>query len=137
MTQSPQLQERLNWLDVARASQECHDIEASILPLLIAGEMPCFGVSLNQRWVFGPEGALTVFDSPRAAQRFLKLLGINHVPSCDSADAPVISNDHSCRLYHLREQKLVAGDRQNQSSCTTVRRFDSRRGSAGQARGMR
>lgn len=50
--------------------------EATVHPMSVPGGKPCFAVTIDQCWLCGDDGALTLFDSLAAAAHFLNLLNI-------------------------------------------------------------
>lgn len=83
----------VKWLELA-VSQRWQEQEAvvAVHPIAVAERQPCFGVTLDQRWLCGSDGALTFFDSVEAATRFLHLLKIDRLAmggrrDCDATES--------------------------------------------------
>lgn len=70
----------VSWLELALSgvSQRCHELGARVVVHLIdlRGSQAWWGVTLDDRWLRGNNGAVTIFDSLPAADRFLRLLKV-------------------------------------------------------------
>jgi hypothetical protein len=68
----------ISWLEMAMLAKSPYDAaEVAIRAVRLGESQPCFGVTYQQRWLCGNDGALTYFDSAAAATRFLSLLSID------------------------------------------------------------
>lgn len=100
----------IHWLNAAFSLHD-QGIEASIHPVGTQDKALCFGITLGNQWVIGADGTLTVFDSPEAARRFLKLLG-NHCANWRGNGGPPSAPLHcGQQLYSLRRRRLQASSR--------------------------
>jgi hypothetical protein len=70
--------ETICWLDVAVAAQR-GAVAASIYPVDAVVDSPSFAVTIDNCWIAGGDGRLSVFETPQAARRFLELLGVRKV----------------------------------------------------------
>ena len=80
-------QSLIKWLELA-VSPSWQDMGAVAMlrPIQIDERLPCFGVTLDQRWLCGSDGTLTFFDSVSTATRFLNLLHVDRIAVGESCD---------------------------------------------------
>jgi hypothetical protein len=65
----------LRWPEVAGdSSRPQQQVKAAICPVVVEEAEPCFAVTIDQRWLCGSEGELTLFNTMAAASRFLHLV---------------------------------------------------------------
>ncbi len=100
----------IHWLNAA-FSLHGQGIEAAIHPVGTQEVAPCFGITVGNQWVIGADGTLTVFDSPEAAWRFLKLLGFNCANWRSNGGSPSAPQHCGQQLYRLRRHRLQSGSR--------------------------
>lgn len=71
----------ISWLEMAHAglSLSWKELSARVVVRLmdLQGSRAWWGVTLDDRWLRGSGGAVTIFDSLPAAGRFLRLLKVN------------------------------------------------------------
>lgn len=68
----------VNWLELAVSTRwQKEGTVAALHPMGADEQRPCFGVTLEERWLCGSNGARTFFDSIPAATRFLHLLSLD------------------------------------------------------------
>lgn len=68
----------ISWLEMAMLAKTPDNAADVVIRTIELGESrPCYGVTYQQRWLCGNDGALTYFDSAKAATRFLSLLSID------------------------------------------------------------
>lgn len=72
----------ITWLELAALAatpaQPTSNAALALRPILANGQQRCLGVTLNDRWLRGHDGRLTVFDTLGSASRFLQLLKLDH-----------------------------------------------------------
>ena len=73
----------ITWLQLAArfASPSAQTGGPAILvrPIDLDKRRPAFGVTVDQKWLRGGDGAFTLFDSLAAATRFLRLLKVDRI----------------------------------------------------------
>lgn len=71
----------ISWLEMAQAgvSLPCLELGKRVIVRLmdLQGSQAWWGVTLDDRWLRGSHGTVTIFDSLPAASRFLQLLKVN------------------------------------------------------------
>jgi hypothetical protein len=97
----------IKWLELAISPRwQEEGTVAAVHPMQVGERQPCFGITLDQRWLCSSDGALTIFDSMAAATRFLQLLNMDRLARggrCD-LEAPE-SNPFQC--FHLDAKGLT------------------------------
>lgn len=75
----------ITWLELAASAaspatpaQQATSAAIALRPILVNGQQRCLGVTMNDRWLRGHDGRLTVFDALGSASRFLQLLKLDH-----------------------------------------------------------
>lgn len=84
----------VKWLELAISHRwQAQGATAAVHPVAVDPRQPCFGVTLDQRWLCGSDGALTFFDSVEAATRFLHLLKIDRLAMGGRRDCDGMEGD--------------------------------------------
>ena len=83
----------LGWLELAVLSRR-HDGIAVLHAVDRGNAQPCCGVTVDQRWLCGNDGAMTFFDSLASATRFLSLLNVPRIATGGSRDSNWVGQDH-------------------------------------------
>jgi len=97
----------IKWLELAISPRwKQPDAAAVVHPMHVGEHPPCFGLTLDRRWLCSSDGALTVFESTSAAVRFLRLLNINH-PAIGEARQVEASAPSSFQCLHLDSRGLA------------------------------
>jgi hypothetical protein len=109
----------VKWLELAISSRwQEEGAVASVHPMRVGERQPCYGITLDQRWLCSSDGALTVFDSMAAATRFLGLLNMDHLAVERRGESELPESD-PCQCFHLDDKGLTvcrkcrAGDHPN------------------------
>jgi hypothetical protein len=97
----------IKWLELAISPRwQEEDAVAAVHPLHLSEPQPCFGVTLDHRWLCSSDGALTVFDSMAAATRFLHLLNMDRLTMGGRRDGEAPGpNPFQC--FHLDAKGLT------------------------------
>jgi hypothetical protein len=84
--------EIIGWLELA-ASSRWRDATAAVHTLNLNKHQACRGVTIEQRWLSGCDGTLTVFDSMPTATRFLRLLNVDRFSNGGHHDLDIAQLD--------------------------------------------
>jgi hypothetical protein len=97
----------IKWLELAISPRWQEEGRvAAVHPMGVGERQPCFGITLDQRWLCSSDGALTIFDSMAAATRFLQLLKMDRLAmGGDCAFEAVESDPFQC--FHLDANGLT------------------------------
>lgn len=106
MTAHKSRSETILWLDVAIAAQR-GAVVASIFQVDVGVDATSFAVTIDQRWVVGGDGRLSVFETPQVARRFLELLGITKVQWKGTGKPEKLAEHVHFRKFYLSSNKLV------------------------------
>lgn len=84
----------IKWLELAGATRaQKEGAVAAVHTIDLDERQPCFGVTLDQRWLCGSDGALTFFDSMAAASRFMRLLNVDRLANGGDSNCDVTRQD--------------------------------------------
>lgn len=83
------------WIELA-ASPRWSRADVNVQPMNRGNIGPCYGVTVDKRWLCGNTGAVTCFQSMAAALRFLNLLNIEHYMVVTDAVSRLHSDDFQC-----------------------------------------
>jgi hypothetical protein len=98
----------VNWLELAVSTRwQKEGTVAALHPMGAEEGRPCFGVTLEERWLCGSSGALTFFDSIPAATRFLHLLSLDSLALADGCDRGLSARE-SLQCFRLGPSGLTA-----------------------------
>jgi hypothetical protein len=97
----------VKWLELVVSShQQDENLVVRVHPVRRGDRLPCFGISLDQRWLSSSEGTLTVFDTVAAATRFLNLLNLD-APTADTRGEVRLSASDPFQCFRLDAQGLA------------------------------
>lgn len=96
----------IGWLELAVSSRWQGAI-AAVHPIDLDQHQPCCGVTVDQRWLCGSDGALTLFDSISAATRFLNLLNVERIAKGGRRDC-VIAEQKTLQCFQLGAKGITA-----------------------------
>ena len=98
--------ETMHWLDVAVAAQR-GAVAAAIYPVDVLTDAPNFAVTINDRWIVGGDGKLSVFETPQVARRFLELLCISRVHWKGEGKPPDLPAQCNFSRFYLSRCRLM------------------------------
>lgn len=98
--------ETIHWLDVAVAAQR-GAVAASIYPVDVVTDVPNFAVTINDRWIVGGDGKLSLFETPQVARRFLELLCISRVHWKGEGKPPNLPAQANFSRFYLSGCRLL------------------------------
>lgn len=102
--------------------------EIVVRPIGQPGNTPsCFGLTLDQRWLCGTDGMLTIFDSLAAATRFLELLGIERFAVGAHGEGPA-GGERAAQCLRLDENRLALREHGRRAQERRAERPSSGRG---------
>lgn len=98
----------IDWLQWALSPVLCKEgAEATVYPMSLHDQKPCFAMTIDQRWLRGGDGTLTLFDSLAAVAHFLELININGFAHGELPSRTLPQNEE-CRCLQLGKDGLVA-----------------------------
>jgi hypothetical protein len=97
----------IKWLELAISARwQEEGVVAAVHPMNLGEPQPCFGVTLDQRWLCSSDGALTIFHSMAAATRFLNLLNVDQLTVGRPCDGETPGPD-PFQCFHLDAKGLT------------------------------
>jgi len=97
----------VKWLEVVVSPRwQEEGVAAAVHPVYLGERQPCFGVTLNERWLCSSSGAPTLFDSMAAATRFMGLMNVERLSAGERQDCEASGPDRF-QCFRLGNQGLV------------------------------
>ncbi|MBB1075937.1 hypothetical protein HUU62_16150 [Rhodoferax sp. 4810] len=102
----------VSWLELAWSamSSRCHELGTRVVVRLtdFQGSKAWWGITLDGRWLRGNNGALTIFDSVSAADRFLRLLKVDRFNIGESCEQDRFVVTQAQEVYTLGSRNSSA-----------------------------
>lgn len=112
----------LCWIELVVVPDSRRQSMAGRIHTVRTGERTCCAISVDERWLSCSDGGATMFDRPEAAEKFLRMVGINADAGEDRQLDVCCGNARQC--FHLTEQGGLGQCPHNQRRQTRGERLE-------------